>query len=339
MIECIFTIDYEIYGNGSGSLGELACEPTETLRRMFAAAGLRFVVFPDAAELEMIESERADPDAGSVKQQLRSLHVDGFEIGLHLHPWWYSATRANGGWVLDYGSYNMCALPPDRIASMVDRGIGYLRDALGANDFTPFSFRAGHLIFQPSNHATRVLAARGVRVDSSLFKGGVWRLHGVDYRAARANGYFWRFTEDVATPDSAGVLLELPIFAHAVPIWQMVTPKRIGLERKASGSATRSGRKLLARLKDVRLTRPLKLDYCSMTRDEMHRMLERVIRDDERDPATYRPVVAIGHTKDLVDVESVERLLEFLHRHNIGIVQLRDAYRRCTTEALSKEVA
>jgi len=29
MIDCIFTIDYEIYGNGEGSLRELVYEPTQ----------------------------------------------------------------------------------------------------------------------------------------------------------------------------------------------------------------------------------------------------------------------------------------------------------------------
>ena len=29
MIECIFTLDYEIYGDGTGSLNELVYEPTD----------------------------------------------------------------------------------------------------------------------------------------------------------------------------------------------------------------------------------------------------------------------------------------------------------------------
>ena len=33
MIECIFTIDYEIYGNGEGSLKELVFEPASVLKR------------------------------------------------------------------------------------------------------------------------------------------------------------------------------------------------------------------------------------------------------------------------------------------------------------------
>src|SRR4051812_4633060 len=35
MIECIFTIDYEIYGNGTGSLRDLVLEPAARLADLF----------------------------------------------------------------------------------------------------------------------------------------------------------------------------------------------------------------------------------------------------------------------------------------------------------------
>ena len=51
MIECIFTIDYEIYGNGQGSLQELVYEPARRLMDIFQRADARFVAFVEAAEL------------------------------------------------------------------------------------------------------------------------------------------------------------------------------------------------------------------------------------------------------------------------------------------------
>ena len=35
MIQCIFTIDYEIYGNGTGSLKELVYDPAKKLAAIF----------------------------------------------------------------------------------------------------------------------------------------------------------------------------------------------------------------------------------------------------------------------------------------------------------------
>ena len=54
MIECIFTVDYEIYGNGSGSLQDLVYKPAEKLKELFQAAHVPCVIFVEAAELELI---------------------------------------------------------------------------------------------------------------------------------------------------------------------------------------------------------------------------------------------------------------------------------------------
>src|SRR6202521_2621021 len=131
MIECVFTIDYEIYGNGRGSLRELVYEPTETLMAIFRKLEKRFVIFVEVSELEMIEAKATDPAIDLVRRQIRDAYEEGFEVGLHVHPWWYNAKYEDGSWVLDYSEYNLCALPRERIIQIIDRSIAYLRDVLG----------------------------------------------------------------------------------------------------------------------------------------------------------------------------------------------------------------
>jgi len=86
MIECIFSIDYEIYGNGNGSLRELVYEPTERLKAIFEKWKAHFVAFIEVAELEMIEAKGTDQSIGQVENQIGDLYRNGFEVGLHLHP-------------------------------------------------------------------------------------------------------------------------------------------------------------------------------------------------------------------------------------------------------------
>ena len=69
MINCIFTLDYEIYGNGQGSLRELVYEPAERLAEVFRKAKARFVPFVEVAELEVIEAEGTDRAIDLVRQQ------------------------------------------------------------------------------------------------------------------------------------------------------------------------------------------------------------------------------------------------------------------------------
>jgi len=329
MIECIFTLDYEIYGNGEGSLKELVYEPAERMRTVFEKWNAGFVVFIEVAELEMIEANNTDQAIDLVKCQIRDFHSKGFELGLHLHPQWYNARYENGKWRLDYNEYNLCTLPRDRIKIIVDRSIEYLRKLLGLADFTPFSFRAGNWLFQPTRSLADVLAERGTRVDSSVFKGGVQHQQKLDYRRALKNGYYWPFKDDVNVPDPRGNLIEFPIYTKMVPLWILPTSKRIGLQRKVP-TRTRTGKERLLRILDfLRFHHPLKFDFSRMTMRELTHMLDREIQLDKRKPYLFRPVIAIGHTKDLIDFETVDILLGFLRKNDIPVSNFREIYNKC----------
>lgn len=329
MIECIFTVDCEIYGNGHGSLKELVYEPAKRLVEIFAKRNIRFVAFVEVAELEMIETHGTDPGIELVRRQVKQMHEDGFEIGLHFHPQWYNGHRANRKWVLDYSEYNLSALARERIIEIVDRSISYLRELLDVTDFVPLSFRAGNWLFQPTKAAAQVLAEAGIRVDSSVFKGGLQRQHKLDYRPALKNGHYWKFTEDVNVPDSEGAMLELPIHTQMVPTWTIFTTKRIGLQRKGSAACTNEKVRLSRLMDFIRFRHPLKFDFCRMTIDELTRVVDTAIRKDRESPMRFWPLVAIGHTKDLTDFESVSFLLHYLDRNGIPVSTFSDVYPRC----------
>lgn len=172
MLDFIFTIDYEIYGNGTGALQELVYEPARRLKALFQKHDARFVNFVEVAEFERIEAYGTDPAIDLVKKQIQEYYRDGFEIALHLHPQWANAYYEDGRWVLDLSEYNLCKLSRARIAEIVDGSLVYLRRVVGQPRYTPLSFRAGNWLFQPTQIAASVLAERGIRIDSSVFKGG-----------------------------------------------------------------------------------------------------------------------------------------------------------------------
>ena len=322
MLECIFTIDYEIYGNGEGSLKELVFEPAERLKTIFDKVGAKFVVFVEAAELEKIDTFRTDASIDQVKDQIREFYEEGFEIGLHLHPQWCNARYQGTKWDLDYTEYNLCTLSQRRITEIVERSIAYLRKVLEAPDFTPLSFRAGNWLFQPTAAAARVLTEHGIKIDSSVFKGGLQHKHKLDYRRAIKNGYYWTFGDDVAASDPGGPLIEIPIYADMVPFWKLITAKRLALQHKAA-SSTRTLRDWLDHLLDLmRFRQPRKFDFCRMTLDELVLMMTALTNEDLRSPEVSKPIVAIGHTKDLVDFRTIESFLLYLSEKQIAVSTL-----------------
>ena len=332
MIECIFTIDYEIYGNGEGSLEDFVYEPTQKLIDIFDEAQAKMVVFVEVVELEKIEAFNSDPAIDKVKKQIKELHDKGHEIGLHLHPQWFNARYENGKWELDYSEYNLCALPKERIEEIVKESIKYLQSILGTPGFKPFSFRAGNWLFQPTSTAANVLAEQGIKIDSSVFKGGLQHYHKLDYRRSKRNGYYWKFQGDVNTPDPDGALLEIPIYTQLVPFWKMITSKRVGLQQKGGTSSQTIKQKMYRILDKMRLRYPLKLDFCRMTIYELTGMVDAAVCNDKMDPKLYRPLVAIGHTKDILDFETVDFFLSYLKQKSIAVTTFKKANNKINIE-------
>jgi hypothetical protein len=191
-------------------------------------------------------------------------------------------------------------------------------------------------LFQPTKTAAEVLAAHGVRIDSSVFKGGLQRNHKLDYRRALSNGYFWRFGDDANIPDPEGALLEIPTYTVMVPCWKMLTSKRVKLQRH-SPSTLQTRRQKVNRLLDVlRPWYPLKFDFCRMTLDELTSIVDRAIAADQADPESYKPLVAIGHSKDLIDFETIEAFLSYLRAKNIAVINLKDTLGQCVPAGLGK---
>jgi peptidoglycan/xylan/chitin deacetylase (PgdA/CDA1 family) len=316
MIECVFTLDYEIYGSGEGSLRDLVLDPTRRLAELFQECGAPFVVFTEAVEFAKIDAEQSDPDAGNLRRQLRDLRAAGHEIALHLHPWWANARYEDCRWRLDWNELSISNLPPKRVEAIISGAIRYLREALGDPDFTPVSFRSGLLAMQPSSVVANVLAKYGIRIDSSVFKGGrVYRL-GLDYRPALANKGVWRFTHDINVPDPHGALWELPIHTQMVPSWEMLGRKRLTLHRKTRSSS--QGTPLPHDWRDfLRFRYPRKLDFCRMTFEEMRNATQLVLKKCR--PGERSIIVAIGHSKDFIDSRAVRRFLQFLKDQSVSV--------------------
>jgi hypothetical protein len=189
-------------------------------------------------------------------------------------------------------------------------------------DYTPLSFRAGNWLFQPTQPAAKILNSRGIKIDSSVFKGGLQHQNNLDYRPAIKNGFFWNFQDDVNSPVESGEIMEIPIYSEMVPPWRMATKKRLGLQQRAA-TGKRTFKDKIDRVLDLaRPFQPLKLDFCRMTIEELTGMMDKIIQDDTKDPILPKPVVAIGHTKDLVDFKTVDAFLSHLAHKQIKISTL-----------------
>jgi hypothetical protein len=323
MIYIIFTLDYEIFGNGTGSLEQHVFNPTVKLNKIFDQFGFKYVNFVEAAELIKIEEYSSDKKINDVVNQIKEMYLNGYEIALHIHPQWFNAAFLKRKWELDYNEYNLALLEPDKINAYLGSCISYLQNILNDSLYIPTSYRAGNWLIQPSQNISLALAERGIKIDSSVFRGGHQIFHSLDFRNYPKNLFYWNFLTDVMEPNSLGKIIEIPIYSEMVYFWKMYSPKR---KKIHEGMNKRKNLKyqLLSKLEIMRVKYPKKFDFTKMTFSEMKEMIDNIIRIDKDSSNILKPVVLIGHTKNLFDYKTIEKFLKYTTENNITVTTFRE---------------
>lgn len=212
----ILSLDYEVFGNGSGCLDACLRRPVEHCLRIVEGLGGHLDLFVDASEFLVMRRQagRVGEDCRRIESQLVSAVENGHALQLHLHPQWSRAHREGDGWRLAMDRWRIGDLDGPLVESLVGEGIDYL-NGLGARDL--IAFRAGGWAVQPSSTVLRVLARAGIRIDSTVAPGcrnpaaGDW----YDFSSAPDEAY-WRILEDVCRKTAGGPLVEVPIVTHDV---------------------------------------------------------------------------------------------------------------------------
>ena len=189
-------------------------------------------------------------------------------------------------------------------------------------------------MFQPTSKVSQALVKHDIKLDSSVYKGGLQHQYKLDYRKSLKNGYFWPFKDYVNVIDPKGPLIEFPIYTKMAPVWKLLSSKRIGLQRKGSSGSQSRIHRLSGLLDFLHFRQPIKFDFCRLTLDEMIRLVEYEVMKDKENPLEYRPIIAIGHTKDLIDLNTISSFLSYLKKKGIIISTFDKVYKKCKSSLL-----
>jgi hypothetical protein len=358
----LFTVDYEIHGNGHGSPAELMVEPTARILTQFDRYGARLSVMADVAEILRFRRHRDETGRDefhyeAIRAQLETAVRTGHDVQLHIHPSYYQSRYQDGHLAQDYSAYDLARVPYDRLEAMVREGKSYLEDLLRPADptYRCIAFRAANWSMNPADAIVRALAANGIAIDTSVFKHG--KRDGMvhfDYSGAESDLVPWPVdARDVCRRDPAGAVLEFPIYCEAQPVWRFLTVNRVyravqsrlnplPFDEYAGAAGAGNGARRgglgakLARARDLLLARhPWKLDFNQCSGAQLVAALRRIERR-YADHEGVLPVVLIGHSKTFTawNERSLEPFLRFVadHGDRFGFGTFRDfdlgAFRR-----------
>lgn len=236
MLRPIFTLDYEIHGNGEGCPYRLMVEPTARMLDQFDRYGAKLTIMAEVAEIAQYGRYASEHGIdrfhyAEIVRQLEDAIRRGHDVQLHLHPSYVNARAEDGRWLQDWSEYDFARLGVERMTELVQFGKSFLENLLQRTDssYRCHVFRAANWSVVPSRNIVRVLAENGFHIDSSVFKYGR-RKKGVrfDYSNAPSALVPWRAgDEDICTKSETGSLWEFPIYSEQRWIGAFITPQRV----------------------------------------------------------------------------------------------------------------
>ena len=340
----VITVDYEIFGNGTGDVRQHVTEPTERMCRIAEKYEVPVTIFFELEEYLQFERHGRelrrllgyDP-AEEMRRQAADLARRGHDIQLHLHPQWHGARLQGSDWNLHHDKLTVDALfesQEETTAFIRER-----REALEAISERPvMTYRAGGFAAQPGRRLLKALEQTGFAVESSVVKGlHRPRPHPLDYRSAPSARRLWRISEEVSREEPGGPLWEIPIHSVMGRRYQQLTFKR--LKTKFSRNVPKARQREMVDQLGVQANPrsllsflwqpvPIKLDYHNLTPAALHRMITQAPAPPTGD---LDVLVLIGHSKEHIDDKS---FAEFLKR-----VAGDSSIRTATFPQIAREIA
>ena len=101
MLKSLFTLDYELHGNGDGSPYELMVEPTKRMLDLFDRYDAKLTIMADVAEILKFREYRETHEKdhfhfAAIEDQLRDAIQRGHDVQLHIHSSYYNAEFSDG---------------------------------------------------------------------------------------------------------------------------------------------------------------------------------------------------------------------------------------------------
>jgi len=339
----ILTIDYELFGNGTGCLEHCVINPTRQCLDTLAAFSAPMTFFVDSSEFRAIkqvsQKQQGYAEFNDVEQQLKKALSDGHNLQLHLHPQWLDATydptvTQGTPWTLAYDKWRIGDLGKEDLERCIVEGMEYLTQLLPTNNGTEnrqhlHVFRAGGWAIQPCSQVLKALTAHGITVETTVAPGA--------YNAAKGDWYdfrktpkapFWPIDDDICTasntPISQADMLEAPIATASIGRIKHIKAllenrRQPSLPEGCTGSYDGPNNKqqaLAGKASKVANIGRVMLDYSTLPSELLIEVTQQTMAQfaHEKHPV---PIVAIGHNKNFTQHsnEHLATWLQWAHAH------------------------
>ena len=136
----IFTLDYELFGDGTGSVRREQINPTNQLLDIFDLYGAKLTIFFEYGQFlgyEKFSSENNSfkRENDMIEAQLIDAIQRGHDVQFHYHSTWHNVTFQDNKFILNETMFDISNLSDHEIEYIFRSGKQYLEDLLKQSDF------------------------------------------------------------------------------------------------------------------------------------------------------------------------------------------------------------
>ena len=334
----ILTLDYELWGDGSGNVFEQIIEPTEKILNICGENNIKITIFFETIEYLKIKEEWEKGNSmgyvqnpiKAIEKQLQKAALNGHDIQLHIHPQWVNARYINDKWEVDFSKWRLGDFKIDSgysIEDLLRNGKKTLENLIipVIPEYKCIALRAGGFNIMPSKELFTAMQNLGLKIDSSVYPGGFanGNLSRYDYRNIPLDLDFWWAHPDNITKQSHNrkEIMEIPIFALMERRWKKILKSQI-IETVFSRSnpvissvakENFSNKTLYEKIKYLFNKEAFTWDFCMFT-TSMHKIFFNYIEKNQLNK--QKLFVLIGHSKSLTNDNVFRSFLELTRRRN-----------------------
>lgn len=318
MIHILLTLDYEIFGKGTGNVKKHIIKPTEKILQICDKYDIPLTIMFEVNEYMRFEeyndfllNDLGYSPANLIKEQILKAFKKGHDVQLHIHPQWVDAEYKEAKWIMKNPKRAITDFSNGKIKEVLREGKSKLENLLKPinPDYECVAMRLTNMGWtEAPEEVIDPMKDIGIKIHS---------LSDSDNPQNNVKGY-WAL-------DSNNEVFEFPIHSIKVPKYKMFTPRRIinalyrykythrnSSEKKKQSNADESKHRYLLSL--FRDSYSLKWDFCKQSTQEMINFLDIALeRYDYKNNKI--PLVMIGHSKNFFNSRE---FIKFLRKVKSG---------------------
>lgn len=333
MKSLVFTLDYELFGNGSGDVFKHIVEPTDKILAIASQYGMKLTFFFEVIEYWKLKEEWEKGNKmgyeknpiEAMENQIRNAYRQGHDIQLHLHPQWVDARWEDSKWGVNLDKWRLGGYDgtgENSIENLFKRGKQTMEELLKPVNLTYecTAMRAGGYNIQPSEEIVQAMKEAGLLIDSSIYPGGneTGLLSNYDYTDIDPGKGYWHVGQRLEDAGNSQII-EVPIVAFPmIRLKKFFTWERVkgilgnsksakdSLDAKTSTTEKKSSK--WDKVKYFFETEWQTWDFCLFSPSLHKDFLKKIVRQDRN---VY---VLVGHPKSFTGGRGLEYLLKKTHK-------------------------